>query len=175
MAIDPQSEATSQNLAHVLDTARATLDGEFARANRLDEKARGQATLAGSWFAVTQAVSAIATGTSASKGWIIGLAVGLGLQAMALFMLLLRDSAVWKLHDRDEVGPETLEAMRDSVSEPVADFASSAIEFYIPVLDQAQKANEQRGKAFEKASFWWWPVLVIGLLEIAAALISRAA
>ena len=84
MVIDPQSEATSQNLAHVLDTARATLDGEFARANRLDEKARGQATLAGSWFAVTQAVSAIATGTSASKGWIIGLAVGLGLQAVTL-------------------------------------------------------------------------------------------
>lgn len=55
--------AVGDNLKHILDAARAALDGEFARAERFDAKARGQATLAGSWFAVTQAVAV------ASIGW----------------------------------------------------------------------------------------------------------
>jgi hypothetical protein len=42
------------------------------------------------------------------------------------------------------------------------------------VLDEAQQANESRGKCFEKALFWWWFVLGIGLLEIGGALLSRA-
>ncbi|HEY2768007.1 MAG TPA: hypothetical protein VGI76_07090 [Solirubrobacteraceae bacterium] len=175
METDPQSGATSQNLAHVLDIARGTLDSEFQRANRLDEKARGQATLAGSWFAVTQAVAAIAISTNAAKGWIIGLVVGLAIQAIALVVNLAYAADVWRLREREEVGRETLEALKKRVAEPVGAFAGDMIDFYTRILDEAQLANESRGKSFEKASRWWWPVLVIGLAEIAAALLSRLA
>ncbi|HEY5192680.1 MAG TPA: hypothetical protein VIJ39_02265 [Solirubrobacteraceae bacterium] len=175
MKTDSQSEATSQNLSRVLDIARATLDSELERANRWDEKARGQATLAGAWFAVTQTVAAIALGSSAPKGWVIVLSIGLALQAGALVMDLVRAAQVWAPQDRDEFGRETLEALEGRIDEPVAQIAAALIGFYTTVLDEAQLANENRGKAFDKASFWWWPVLGIGLVEIAVALLSRVA
>jgi hypothetical protein len=167
-------DPTSANLAHVLEVASGTLDKEFQRANRWDEKARGQATLAGSWFAVTQAVAVVALGSSAPDGWVIGLAVGLVGQAGALVMNLIRVADVWKPREREEVAENTLQDLKGRVQDPSADFAAAMIDFYIPVLDEAQKANEERGKAFEKASFWWWFVLGLGLAEIAAALISQA-
>lgn len=168
------NDATSENLTHILDIASGTLDKEFQRANRWDEKARGQATLAGAWFAVTQAVAAIALGPSAPKGWVIGLAVGLALQAAALVMNLIRVANVWKPREREEVAKNTLEELKQRVSDPVADFATAIVDFYGSVLYEAQQANKDRGKAFERASFWWWFVLAFGLAEIAAALISRA-
>lgn len=175
MGSDPQVEATSQNLAHTLDVARATLDKEFLRANRLDEKARGQATLAGSWFAITQTVAAIAVGTHAAKGWIIAVVVCLGIQAVALVVVLRWMFDVWKQRDRNEVGIETLGALKDRIANPVDVFASEMIDTYASILDEAQQANEERGKSFGYASDWWWIVLGTGLAEIAAALIARVA
>jgi hypothetical protein len=147
------------------------LDSEFARANRLDEKARGQATLAGSWFAVTQAVAAIAAGPGAEKGWLIALSIVLGLQAISLFVLMVYAGKVWKQRERKEVGKETLDPMKDSISEP--DFMERTVNFFTDTLDEAQEANKKRGKDFGCAYWWWWPVLVLGLVEIAAALVSR--
>jgi hypothetical protein len=166
-----QSDAESENLASVLDLARSTLDSEFARANRLDEKARGQATLAGSWFAVTQAVAAIAAGPGAEKGWLIALTVGLGLQAVSLFVLMVFAGKVWKQRGRKEVGKETLDKMKDSISEP--DFMERTANFFTGTLDEAQSANAARGEDFKWAYRLWWPVLVLGIVEIAAALVSR--
>lgn len=164
-------DATSENLARVLDLARTTLESEFARANRLDEKARGQATLAGSWFAVTQAVAAIAAGAGAEKGWLIVLSIVLGLQAVSLFVLMIFAGKVWKQRKRKEVGKETLDLMKDSVSEP--DFMERTANFFTDTLDEAQQANKARGEDFKWAYRWWWPVLVLGMAEIGAALVSR--
>lgn len=175
MEADSQSEAKAQNLARVLDISRATLDTEFLRANRWDEKARGQATLAGSWFAVTQAVAAIAVAANAPTGWVLALAFGLALQAGALVMNLVRAANVWKPRDRTEFGRETLEALEGRMNEPAAEVVDALLSFYKGVLDEAQVANEGRGNAFDRATFWWWLVLGIGVVEIAVALLSRAA
>jgi hypothetical protein len=164
-------DATSENLAHTLDIARGTLDSEFARANRLDEKARGQATLAGSWFAVTQAVAAIAAGPGAERGWLIVLSIVLGLQAISLFVLMVFAGKVWKQRERKEVGKEMLEKMKDSASAP--DFMERTVNFFTGTLDEARAANKARGEDFKWAYRWWWPVLVLGIVEISAALVSR--
>jgi hypothetical protein len=173
MRIWRRPDPTSENRARVLDISRATLDSEFLRANRWDEKARGQATLAGSWFAVTQAVAAVAAGSHVEKVWVVVLAAGLTLQAGALVMNLVRAATVWEPRDRTEFGRETLEALDARMSEPVAEMATALFDFYKTVLDEAQEANEDRGNAFGKASFWWWCVLGIGVAEIAAALLAR--
>lgn len=164
-------DETSENLQRVLDLARSTLDSEFARANRLDEKARGQATLAGSWFAVTQAVVAIAVGPGAEKGWLIALSSVLGVQALSLFVLMVFAGKVWKQRERKELGEETLEQMKASVSDP--DFMERTANFFTETLSEAQAANKMRGEDFKWAYRWWWPVLMLGLVEIAAALVSR--
>jgi hypothetical protein len=176
--------AAGDNLKHILDAARAALDGEFARAERFDAKARGQATLAGSWFAVTQAVAAVAITAHTHGYWIIVLLCGLTLQAGALYLLLRASAKVWRLRDREEVGRTSLEAMLADVDATPIEFASKAVKFYGDILDAAREANRQRADDFDaqegcakwlSASFWWRPVLVIGLLEMAVALISRIA
>ncbi len=165
-------DPTSENLANVLALVRGTLDSEFQRAERWDEKARGLSTLAGSWFAATQAIAAIAV-SGASSGWVLGLLFGLVFQAVALVFSLAYTTDVWRPRNRTEFGRETLEALRGRMGEAPADIATALIDFYTPVLDEAQKANEQRGKCYEDASWWWWWVLVTGLMEIAVALLSH--
>lgn len=186
MAETPQPDATSQNLAHVLDAARAAIDAESALADRLDEKARGQATLAGSWFAVTQAIAAVSLTAHTHKGWVYGLIAGLFFQAVALWLLLRASAAVWRLRTEQDIGTASLRAMEGDVGLPAPAFASKAIDFYCRILTPAREANAKRADAFDaenkkgsrrayfrSASFWWWPVLVLRLLEIAAALLSR--
>ena len=161
----------SDDLKHVLDVARSALDREFQRAERFDAKARGQATLAGSWFAVTQAVTAVSIRSSTPDCWLVGILVASLLQAVSLLFLLAASARVWKLQEREDVGPKTLAAMRDSVGD--ADFADKAISLYSKMLDGAQKANERRTTALEQASKWWWAVLLLGFAEIATSLLSR--
>lgn len=168
-----RADPAVENRARVLDIARATLDSEFLRANRWDEKARGQATLAGTWFAVTQAVSAVAAGNHVPNGWVVALAFGLVLQAAALVMNLLRSASVWKPRDRLEFGRETLDALNDRMSEPPDQVVSDLLTFFRSALDGAQRANKERGNAFAVAFFWWWFVLGVGVVEIGAALIAR--
>ena len=174
----------SQNLPIVLDEARAAVEAEWQLANRLDEKARGQATLAGAWFAVTQAIVAAAVvGAHLHKGWVYGLAAGLALQAVCLVRLLAASAKVWTLRTERGVGVESLRAMQaDANADPVA-FASKAVDFYATILGEARKANVERANAFDdglgnksysSAIFWWWRVLGFGLVEIALALLAQA-
>jgi hypothetical protein len=171
---DIETNPRSENTAHVLDISRETLAFEFQRANRWDEKARGQASLAGAWLAVTQAVAAVALGPQANGGWVVVAAIGLALQAAAFVMTLVRSAAVWKPRERNEFGSETLDALEGRLNEPTASVAKALFDFYKGVLDEAQQGNEDRGKKFEKAMFWWWFVLGIGVIEIGVALLSRA-
>lgn len=171
MSDDASSTTAANDLKHVLDVARTALDREFQRAERFDAKARGQATLAGSWFAVTQAVVAVALRSQTPRCWVVVILAVLLLQGVALIILLARMARVWRLHDRDDVGPETIAAMRDSVGD--ADFADRAVDLYSGILEGAQDANEQRTDALQSAIPIWWAVLAIGLLEMAAVVASR--
>ena len=166
-------------LKHVLDTARAALDHEFQRAERLDAKARGQATLAGSWFAVTQAVAAVSIRGDTPKGLVIAIAVIVIAQATALFLLFRASAKVWRLKTRDDIGSETLAAMGRDAEKGDPAFASKAVAQYRYILHGAQQANAERARALDEpknrssATYYWWPVLSLGVLEIVVALISR--
>jgi hypothetical protein len=181
----PNDQArVADNVKHVLDAARNAIDGEFARAERFDAKARGQATLAGSWFAVSQAVAAASIDSHTARCWIIALLIALAVQAVALCMLLRASAKVWGLKERDAVGTSSLNAMLvDTIAAP-QDFGAKAVEFYGTILTSARAANADRAKHFGadkgcarllSATFWWWPVLFAGLAEMAIGLASRLA
>lgn len=168
----------SENLKHVLDTARNAVDQEFQRAERFDAKARGQATLAGSWLGVTQAVAAIALRSGSNRELVIAIVALSIVQATAFFCLLGRASAVWRLRNRTGVSPETLEAMRLAADDPA--FADRTIETYRGILEGAQEANERRAEALEPGKgqlrsprTYWTLVLAAGMVEIVVALIAR--
>jgi hypothetical protein len=165
------SEGSSENLKHVLDTARAALDHEFQRAERLDAKARNQTTLAGSWLIVAQAVAAFAIRSNVDIRWVIAVGVLFILEAVAFVWLLKISSGVWALKVRPDISGRTLEAMEDDVANP--DFASRTIETYRGILVKAQEANEDRAQALEWTWRPWWVVLVLGFLEMGVALLAR--
>ncbi len=181
-----RAEAATKNLPLVLDAARAAVDAEWQLSDRLDEKARGQATLAGAWFAVTQAVAAAALAAGhVSKGWPIGLAVGLGLQAGAVLLLFRASAKVWGLRTERGVGANSVRAMQADVEADPTAVAHKVIDFYCELLDKARAANRARATAFDNgrdgrspsrgcAVYWWWWVLALGVVEVAAALLSHA-
>jgi hypothetical protein len=176
-----RSATPPDDLKHVLDTARDALDHEFQRAERFDAKARGQATLAGSWFTVAQAVTALSLRSGhVPHGILIVVLAALGLGAVCLFLLLRASSQVWRLKTRNDVTPATLEAMADAAKNGDPDFALNAIYTYRNILSGAQQANAERARALDpesnrwrSAPGFWWGVLGFGLVEIAAALLSR--
>jgi hypothetical protein len=87
---------------------------------------------------------------------------------------------VWRLRTERGIGIDSIRAMQADLSDRGL-FVSRAADFYCSMLDVARAANSQRADAFDaergcarlaSVSFWWWPVLLLGLFEIAAALLS---
>jgi len=171
-ALARSEEAPSEDLKQVLDTARAAMDQEFARAERFDSKARDRATLAGSWYAVVQAAAALSLSTQTHTWWIVGVAAEAVLGAIALVVVLYGTMQVAKLRTRPSVGEETLEAMKLAAGSD--DFAAKSIDMYRDLLYRAQEANDQRADALDRKRYSWWPVLLIGVAELLTALLSRA-
>ncbi len=175
------TSGASDDLKHVLDTARDALDHEFRRAERLDAKARGQATLAGSWFTVALTASALVFRSSNVPAWLVFTLVAcLLLGGLSLALLLHASSRVWRLQTRDDVTPATLDAMEESAGRGDPEFARNMIKTYRAILDGAQRANAARAKALEppEGRFWspavfWWGVLLFGVVEVVVALLSR--
>lgn len=175
------SGAPSDDLKHVLDTARAALDHEFQRAERLDAKARGQATLAGSWFTVALAASALVFRSDSGPAWLtIVLVACLTLGGASLFLLLLASSRVWRLQTRDDIKPDTLLAMEQSAGQSDPEFARRMLSTYRKILAGAQEANDARATALDPPQGgWlsparlWWGVLLFGFVEVVVALLSR--
>jgi len=186
-----QEKPATDDLKHVLDAARAALDREFQRAERFDAKARGQATLAGSWFAVTQAVVAVGLRSETPRWWVAAVLAVLLLQGVALVMHLTACAKVWRLQGREDIGPATIAAMHGSVGDE--DFGKRAIDLYCKILRGARAANRRRADALEGvdetgdeaaeeattgsklggARTWWWAVLGLGLAEMTLVVVSR--
>ncbi len=161
------------NVEHMLGAARAAIEAEGRFAERYETKARGQATLAGSWFAATQVIALASAVAHIQKGWIIVLIVGLIAQAACLVVMLEASAQVWRLQAEQDLGTGSLKAMNRDVGLPAREFASKAIDFYCRILDSTRAANKTRAEAFGTAWHWWWPVLGIGLAEVAVALLAR--
>jgi hypothetical protein len=174
-------ETVAENLSHVVAIGSAALEQESQRAERFSNKATAQATLAGTWFAATQAVAIITLDSHTDRGWVIGVVVGLALQTIALCFLLRATARIWKLRAREDIGEATLEGLVGKATLPPEEFAEVVIGLYRHILYYAQEANDERADAFEasgaarlkSSSFWWGFVLLLGLAEIVTALLSR--
>jgi hypothetical protein len=123
----PHSTTDADNLAQVVETARAALDQAAQRADRLKATANNQAALGGTWFAAAQATAALTLSGHAAQGWIIGLVIGAISQAAALCVLLAATTRVSKIHGRQEIGSDTLAALAMKASDPAPQFADELI------------------------------------------------
>ena len=87
-------------LPEVVSAARAAVEQEFQISERLDSKARGLVVLAGQWFAVAQAVSAVAYSTKNPHDWMLYTVAGLAAAgAVALGATFVFAWKVWRVRD----------------------------------------------------------------------------
>jgi len=158
-------------LKHVLDAARAALDQEFARAERLDSKARGQLAAAASWFAAVQAVAGITLRSDTSAGWLLVVAALAAGSAICLLLAHRTLGAVWKLHPQPAIGEETLEDMAANAGSPT--FGDQLVLLYRNLLGNAQHNNDLRSDALDGAAKWIWSSQLLALAELLAAFLFR--
>lgn len=162
------------DLGPVIDAAKAALDLEDQRADRLDSKARNQMTLAGTWFGVVQAVAVFALASKTPVGWVISIAATAVLGGVTLGLAMWASNEVWKLRPLPAITQETLEDMVLAVKMNPETFATQLVQQYRHLLGHAQATNEKRADFLDVATRWWWATLAIGLAELALALLTRA-
>lgn len=161
-----------ESLNQVLTTARGAVDQEFQVAQLLDTKARGLVTLGGQWFAIAQAVAAVAFATQKPHTWmliVVGLTALAG--AVALSFLFVFAWKVWKIRDQPAVSPRGLLEMRD---EAEADPSSTKlVDHYAALLRDRRVANTARADALEHAQVAWFFAMGIPFIELGFALATR--
>ena len=161
------------NLKPVLDAGQAALALENQRADRLDSKARNQMTLAGSWFAVVQAVAVVALTEHTPLGWVIVIAATAAVAGAALIAAMRQSAKVWMLRPQPAVTQETLEDMTLAAQREPGTFDAQLVQQYRHMLGHAQEVNASRADALDAATAWWWATLGLALAELAVALLAR--
>lgn len=164
---------SGEDLNQVVEAARAALDQEFQRAERYDAKARNQMTLAGSWFAVVQAVAAVTLRGDASTAWVGAIAASAAVAGVALFIAMRLSAKVWKLRLEPAVNQETLEDMLSAAEREPETFGQNLVRLYRHLLGKAQEVNESRATAFDGSTVAWWWALGLAFAELALALLSQ--
>lgn len=170
--VNPTEAQVPESFGEVLNTARAALDQEFQIAGVLDAKARGLVTLAGQWFAIAQAVAAVAFATHKPHTWMLW-AVGITalLGAIALGFLFVFAWNVWKIREEPAVSPRGLLQMRDVAEHDPS--PTKLIDHYAAMLRDRRATNTTRGNALECAQTAWFFAMGIPLIELGVALATR--
>lgn len=171
--MDLEHGPTAEGLKQIVEAARNALNEEFQRAERYDAKARGQMTLAGSWFAVVQAVAAVSLRGDTPAVWAVAIAVSAVIAGVALFSAMRLSARVWSLRSQPAINQETLEGMLSSAEREPEQFGHQLVMLYRNLLGNAQQVNADRANALERATSTWWWALALGFAELAVALASR--
>ena len=168
------NEPPIQGLSEVLSTARAAVEQEFQIAERLDSKARGLVTIGAQWFAVAQAVAAVAYATHRPHTWMVWAVGGIAfVAAAALATLFVFCSMVWSIRDEEAVSPRGLLQMRDAVLHEQA--LVKLVDHYASILRDRRVTNRSRADALATAQWTWFAAMALPLLELGFALATRLA
>jgi len=162
----------ADDLKEVVAVARGLLEREFSVAERLDAKARGQVMVAGQWFAVAQAVLAVALNNDGvDHRWLLwtgaSLAVGGGI---ALVLTTVLSWQVWRIREDREVTPQALIQMKDYALRPDRGVLEDLITQFASTLQVRRALNAARGVAQKRAEMAWFAAMALPLLEVFCAL-----
>lgn len=177
MAIEPHFDRPPGgpppgDLGEVLNVARSLVAQEFARTDRLDAKARGLVQLAAQWYAITQAVLAVAINQSDDKGSVLLIVAGFCAIAggIALAITFGLSSGVWKVRSEEESTPDALLAMAQDARDPTVDAQRQLVRNQAAALRRRRDTNKLRASALERSEAIWYYAMALPLLELALAL-----
>ena len=156
-----------RDVSEAVAAARAAVDQEFQISERLDAKARGLVVVAGQWFAIAQAVSAIAYSTKDAHDWMLywvaGTAVAGGAFLALTFVFCWN---VWKLRNEPAVSPRGLMQMKEA--DPAL-----LVDHYASILEDRRVTNSKRRRALEVAQLLWFGAMALPLIQLGFALATR--
>lgn len=160
-------------MPEIVSTARAAVDQEFQISERVDGKARGLVVLAGQWFAVAQAVSAVAYSTKNPDDWMLYAVAGLAAAgAITLGLTFVFAWKVWQVRDEEAVSPGGLQQMKTTALEdPHA--MGLLVDHYASHLRDRRKTNRERSDALTVAQWIWFAAMALPLIQIGFALATR--
>lgn len=151
--------------------AQALVAQEIQRAERLENKARQQVVLAGQWFAIAQAVLAVALNKETiDHRWLLWVSCGFGVAGgLALAATIFMSWRVWRLGDEHELTPAALTQMRDQASVDHTQFLRDLITHYASILQRRRARNATRADRQGEAEIGWLVTMGLPLLELGFA------
>jgi hypothetical protein len=167
-------EHAADDLNAIIGEARSAIDQEFAISERLDSKARGQVTLAGQWFAVVQAVSAVAYSASHPRHWLLYCVAGTALAGgLVLAVLFGFSAAVWRTRKEPALSPRALAEMKAIAADPDRNLLPALVDHYASILRDRRVTNRTRVDALTKSEWFWYVAMTVPLSELGFALATR--
>jgi len=166
----PGHSAPSDDLKAVLEVARSEIEQEFKISERLDNKARNQVALAGTWYALAQVIAGIAFRLHpATSLWsvVVGVVAAAGGVLVALTMYY--SYGVWRLRAERDFTPDAIRQMLADAEndKPVIEGITRT---YANTLAVRRQNNAERDSAFTESTRWWLFASGVTLAEILVAL-----
>ena len=158
----------------VISAAESSLSWEYQYTDRLEGKARQQATMAGAWFAVVQAsAAAIIASGKPSGSWVLVLCIAAIIAAGCLIQSYQRISAVWKPLDEILIQPPELVTLEQDAEEDPRQMAHELIVLYANMLQQRRENTRLRSAALIASERWWWAALTAAFIELGVTFAAR--
>jgi hypothetical protein len=160
----------SDDLKAVLDVSRAQILQEFQISERLDNKARNQVALAGTWYALAQAVAGIALRThGGTSAWSVLIVVLAAFAGATLAITMIYSYRVWRLRPENDFTPDALRQMLSDAEENRS-VIEGIVRTYANTLSTRRENNAARDAAFTTSTNWWMISVGLTLSEIFIAL-----
>jgi hypothetical protein len=146
-------------LSILLSSVTAMIDEEFKRSERLDAKARNQITIAGTFFAVVQAVvvglingSLGATETHGRSSWVWVLSIAGVIGGISVVGALYYSYRAWQLQDDSVLEAETITEYVNQAREGNPAVGVNLIKAFSTILEDRRGKNRLRAESVESAA-----------------------
>jgi len=155
----------------IIGVAAAALDRAVARQERIEAKAQGQVTLAGSWFALALSVCALSMEHGTPLVPVVAFAVLLVVGAYSFYRLLRVQAEIGELREQPEVGSRTLKEMWTERAEPSS--SSNLLTWHRYQLWHKHRSNDERAMKFISTKRPWEVSILCSCLLFGVAVAAQ--
>lgn len=168
-----EGRSVPDDLKRVLELGDSAIAQQFQVSERLDAKARSQVTLAGAWFAVTQAVAAVAYSGSPGHTWLALILLTTFFAGIALFATFFFSYQVWKPRQEKELTHIGFRKLADAARYGDPGLTDELLDYYQHVIGYRRKSNADRVVQLKTAQKVWWAAVGLTFAELLIAVLSR--
>jgi hypothetical protein len=167
------AEALSGDLKRVLEIGDSAVAHQFQVSERLDAKARGQVTIAATWFAVTQAVAGVAYAAQPGNLWLALLLAATFWGGVALAVTFYFSYLVWKPRKERELTHSGFRKLANDALSGDPALTDEIVTFYQHIIGHRRKSNGERVEQLKRAQVAWSFAMAFTFAELIIALLTR--